>query len=180
MNGQAGNARRSSWFHDSELRTLEKAIRRVVRANDLRSRALVRRIGLTIPQAVVLKGVEALGEVTTTALSAHADLSAATVVTILDNLEERGLVERYRSRTDRRVVHARLTPRGHMLLNDTPEPFGEAFAARFAHLPSGKRRRIVESVVELADLLARESEEPADAGPRCAAGGPARRRSREA
>ncbi|WP_346432256.1 MarR family transcriptional regulator [Breoghania sp. L-A4] len=91
---------------------LFKAIRRIVRAIDLRSREVARAVGLTIPQIVVLQAARDLGKVTTKALSQHADLSAPTVVIILDKLEERGLVVRHRSPIDRRIVHTRLTPEG--------------------------------------------------------------------
>jgi len=43
------------------------------------------------------KGIVELGEITSMALSTYADISAATVVTVQDNLEERGLIVRYRS-----------------------------------------------------------------------------------
>ncbi|MEP4421915.1 MAG: helix-turn-helix domain-containing protein, partial [Nitratireductor sp.] len=91
---QTLNARRDETFPTGELRGLMKSIRRVVRATDLQSRALARASGLTTPQLVVLMGVAELGEVTTNALSHYADLSPATVVTILDNLESRAIVER--------------------------------------------------------------------------------------
>lgn len=150
------NAGGAPGFRNGELRAVEKSIRRIVRANDLQSRALVKAIGLTAPQLVILKAIAALGEVTTTVLSAHADLSSATVVTVLDNLDERGLVERYRSPSDRRIVHARLTGRGRALVARAPEPLGEDFAARYARLPEAKRRQIVEAVSALADLMARD------------------------
>ena len=66
----------------SEAAQIFKSIRRIVRAIDLRSREVARVSGLTIPQIVVLQGVNDLGEVTTKVLSDHADLSSATVVTI--------------------------------------------------------------------------------------------------
>lgn len=151
------NAEGTTRFPHSDLRRIEKAIRRIVRANDLRSRALMKTVGLTGAQLVVLKAIERLGEVTTTALSAEADLSAATVVTILDNLEERGTIERYRSSSDRRVVHARLTEKGRALLASAPEPLSDTFAGRFAALPEIRRETIIGALSELADLTAGET-----------------------
>ncbi len=132
---------------------MEKSIRRIVRAHDLQSRALSKSVGLTAAQLVLLKGIAELGEVTTTALSAHAEISAATVVTILDNLEERGLIERYRSSHDRRIVHARLTEAGSDKATCVPEPLGQAFADRLAALSSGERKLLVASFIKIADLL---------------------------
>ncbi|MEX0957000.1 MAG: MarR family transcriptional regulator [Rhizobiaceae bacterium] len=139
---------------------LEKAIRRIVRANDMQSRAMVKQCGLTSAQFVVCRGILELGEVTTTALSAYADLSAATVVTILDNLEERGIIERYRSTADRRIVHTRLTESGRAVVARAPRPMGEIALARLQSLDANTRRALVESAIEIADLVERNGVHP--------------------
>lgn len=136
---------------------LEKAIRRIVRANDVQSRAVAKQCGLTSAQLVVCRGVLELGEVTTTALSAYADISAATVVTILDNLELRGIIERYRSLADRRIVHTRLTDTGRAIVAGAPRPLGEAALTRLKALDAAARRSLVESAAHLADLLERDA-----------------------
>lgn len=147
-------------FQVTEIWAVEKAVRRIVRAHDLQSRALVKRCGLTSAQLVLMRGICELGEVTSAALSVYADISAATVVTILDNLEERGLIERYRSGSDRRIVHTRLTEAGKGLMDNAPEPMGEAFLNRFSGLSSADRRAIVETLARLAELLAATGEPP--------------------
>jgi DNA-binding MarR family transcriptional regulator len=136
---------------------LEKAIRRIVRANDIQSRAMVKLCGLTSAQMVVCRGILELGEVTTTALSAYADLSPATVVTILDNLEERGIIERYRSLADRRIVHTRLTDTGRALIANAPRPLGDVAQMRLKALDATARKALIESATELASLLERDS-----------------------
>ena len=143
-------------FPPDEMRVLAKAIRRIVRANDLQSRALARASGLTTPQLVVLTGVAELGEVTTNALSAYADLSAPTVVTVLENLEQRGIIDRYRSTEDRRVVYTRLTEKGLSMVANTPGLFGPRFAQRFLELAPEKRAGILAAVGELAGLMTGE------------------------
>jgi DNA-binding MarR family transcriptional regulator len=140
-------------FQGSHARALEKAVRRIVRAHDLQSRALAKRCGLTAAQLVVMKGVAELGEVTSAALSVHADISAATVVTILDNLEERGLIQRYRSGIDRRIVHTRLTDSGLALMEQAPEPMGELFLDRFARLAPQERQELADAVSRLGELM---------------------------
>lgn len=136
-----------------ETRGLLKSIRRIVRANDLQSRALAKSIGLTGPQLVILMAVAELGEVTTRALAEHADLSAATVVSVLDNLEQRAIVQRYRSGADRRIVFTRLTPKGQEIISHAPQVFGDAFARRLAGLSPDRRRELLSSVGKLADLM---------------------------
>ncbi len=130
-----------------------KAIRKIVRAIDLRSREVSRQTGLTIPQIVVLQGVRDLGEVTTKALSENADLSSATVVTILDKLEEKGLVERYRSVSDRRIVHARLTGRGQETAKNLPGLLHEEFEKKFADLDAGDRAQMISAIERISEMM---------------------------
>lgn len=150
------NAPARGKFRDADLKVIEKAIRRIVRAHDLQSRALVRASGVTAGQLAVMKGIAELGEVTSAALSVYADISAATIVTVLDNLEERGLIDRYRSGSDRRIVHTRLTERGQAVLCAAPSPLGELFLQRFASLNDEAQRWTVEAATALADLVSRE------------------------
>lgn len=130
-----------------------KAIRRIVRAIDLRSREVSRAVGLTIPQIVVLQAIRDLGEVTTRAISDQSDLSSATVVTILDKLEDKGLVRRYRSTSDRRVVHAGLTPTGAELVQNLPGLLHEEFEEKFAELSADDRAGLVTAIEQIAEML---------------------------
>ncbi len=132
---------------------LLKSIRRIVRANDLQSRALAKATGLTGPQLVILTGVAELGEVTTQALADYADLSSATVVMVLENLELRAIVQRYRSTSDRRIVYTRLTPKGTELVNGARGLFGAGLAQRLAILPAGKRQELIASLASIADMV---------------------------
>jgi DNA-binding MarR family transcriptional regulator len=136
-----------------QTRLLLKSIRRIVRANDLQSRALAKATGLTGPQLVILTGVAELGEVTTQALADHADLSAATVVMVLDKLEQRAIVERYRSTSDRRIVYTRLTAKGAELVNSTRGLFGAGLVQRMAALPAARRQELIENLGAIADLV---------------------------
>ncbi|MCT8973455.1 MarR family winged helix-turn-helix transcriptional regulator [Microbaculum marinisediminis] len=138
--------------HDGAAKVM-KSIRRIVRAIDMRSKRVARETGLTIPQIVILQAVRELGEVTTAALSKHADLSAATTVTILDKLESRGLVTRRRSATDRRIVHTALTDDGDRILADAPPLFSEGFSRRFAALSRADQDTVVAAFHTVADLL---------------------------
>lgn len=130
-----------------------KAIRRIVRAIDLRSREVSRKTGLTIPQIVVLQGIRDLGEVTTKALSENADLSSATVVTILDKVEEKGLIERYRSKSDRRIVHAKLTEAGVAMVSNLPGLLHEEFENKFDQCSRSEQETLLHSIEQIAEML---------------------------
>ena len=130
------------------------SMRRIAQAIDIRSREISRQTGLTIPQLLVLQAIRSLGQVTTQALSREASMSAATVVAVMDKLEARGLIERYRSATDRRVVHARLTDVGHSALAQAPGLLGQRFRNRLAALPEEDKRRLAEALRTVASLMA--------------------------
>jgi DNA-binding MarR family transcriptional regulator len=168
-NPTAGDRKRDGAQAVSGARSAERAatevvrsIRRIIRAVDIHSKRVGRSVGLTVPQIVVLGGIRDLGEVTSSTLSAHVHLSPATVTTILDNLESRGLVERVRSVVDRRVVHPRLTDSGRRVLAEAPPLLQSAFMAAFAELPEGERAHIVSAFSRVAEMM--DAPEP-DAAP---------------
>ena len=129
------------------------AIRQIIRAVDIQSKRLSRDTGLSAPQLVVLRAIEDLGEVTTRVLSRHVSLSQPTVTTILDRLEAKSLVERYRSQKDRRIVHTKLTREGKKTLRSAPPLLQEAFTDAFAAIPKKRRNDIVSAVSELAQMM---------------------------
>ena len=129
------------------------AFRQIIHATDLHSKRISRESGLTVPQIVVLKSVRDLGEVTTSAISKQVSLSQATVTLILDRLEERGLVERYRSTKDRRIVHSRLTRQGRSALRKAPGLLHERFLKKFSELSDRRQREIVKALQNVADMM---------------------------
>jgi DNA-binding MarR family transcriptional regulator len=137
---------------NAELRQLFKSMRRIARAIEIHSRRLDRELDLTLPQHVVLAAVRDLGEVTGRAISHEADVSPATVVGILDKLEAKGLIERYRSTRDRRIVHTRITAQGEQALARAPVPLGARFEGAFLALDAETRAQILASFRRIADL----------------------------
>lgn len=143
-----------------EVRRLLHQLRRLARALDVQSRRIDREMGLTLPQFLVLRLIGEMGEVTGRAISAAADLSPPTVAGVLDKLEAKGLIDRYRSARDRRIVHARLTARGEAALAAAPDPLGPALRSGFATMTVGERGAMLDSMERLG-ALAGPAEEPA-------------------
>jgi MarR family transcriptional regulator, organic hydroperoxide resistance regulator len=89
------------------------------------------RHGLTGPQLSVAKILEDIGDLSLSELSERINAQNSTVTGIVDRMEREGLVERKRSSDDRRVVHIRLTKKGHDLARSMKfEPF-EIFKMAF-------------------------------------------------
>ena len=136
-----------------QVRTVLVAIRRIMHAADLRSRRLSRETGLTAPQLAILQSVAELGEVTTGRISADASLSQATVTVVLDRLVERGLVERYRSADDRRIVHSRLTAAGQQALAAAEPAVNIRLVREFERMPSDKQAELVAALEWMVGAL---------------------------
>ncbi len=133
-----------------------RAVRRIIHALDVQSKRLTRETGLSAAQFVVLRAVRELGEVTTRSVSRHVSLTQPTVTQILDRLAARGLIERYRSAQDRRVVHTRLTEAGEATLEDAPPLLQERFVKNFDGLPTDRRRDIVAALEDVARMMGAE------------------------
>lgn len=129
------------------------ALRQIIHGTDLHSKRVAKESGLTIPQIVVLQSVRDLGEVTTRQISRRVSLSQGTVTSILDRLEERDLIERYRSKVDRRVVHTRLTKQGGAALRRAPSLFHERFLVQFEDLAEQRQHEIVSVLQDVAEMM---------------------------
>lgn len=129
-----------------------RSVRRLARALDLQSSRINRDSGLTLPQYVVLTAIAELGDGSSRAIAAAADLSPPTVVGILDKLHEKGLILRRRSEGDRRSVQSRLSPAGAEVLDAGRSPLGPEFERRFSALAPADRDRLLAALTEAAEL----------------------------
>ncbi|WP_237067052.1 MarR family winged helix-turn-helix transcriptional regulator [Microbulbifer guangxiensis] len=128
-------------------------LRRLIRATDLHSKQLVKTAGLTAPQLLLLQAIREKGQVTIGALAKEISLSQATVTTILDRLEKRGLVYRERSSEDKRKVHAYLTEKGMDFIRDAPTPLQEHFVRQFRDLRDWEQSMIISSLQRVALMM---------------------------
>ncbi len=128
-------------------------LRRLIRATDLHSKQLVKTAGLTAPQLLLLQAIREKGQVTIGALAREISLSQATVTTILDRLEKRGMVYRERSSQDKRKVHAYLTDKGMDILRDAPTPLQDHFVRQFRDLREWEQSMIISSLQRVALMM---------------------------
>ena len=129
------------------------SLRRVIRAIDLHSKQLVKTASVTGPQLRLLQMIRREGDATASELSEAMSLSQATVTSILDRLEDRGLLERIRSQTDKRKIHPRLTEAGEHLLNQAPTPLQDSFVRKFDRLQSWEQHMIISSLQRVAEMM---------------------------
>ena len=137
------------------------SLRQIIRATDLQSKRMTKVCGMTIPQIMVLRAIETLGDVTVKRVSQDVSLSQATVTTILNRLEEREFIERVRSKVDKRVVNARLTEQGREVLSTTPPLLHEKFIERFDALEDWEKTQLLSALQRIASMMDAENLEVA-------------------
>lgn len=135
-----------------ELRIL-RALRRIIHSVDLYSKELAATNKVTAPQLICLLHVVNNGPVSATAIGREVHLSPSTMVGILDRLEEKGLVERQRSREDRRIVRVTATREGVELSRKAPSPLQQTLANSLAELPELEQATIALSLERIVALM---------------------------
>ena len=133
------------------------SLRQIIRATDLHSKRMIKVCGLTIPQVMVLRAIETLGDVTVRRVAQDVSLSQATVTTILNRLEDRGVVERVRSSVDKRIVNARLTETGREILAQVPPLLHEKFINRFEALEEWEQTQLLSTLQRVATMMDAET-----------------------
>jgi DNA-binding MarR family transcriptional regulator len=133
------------------------SIRQVIRAIDLHSKRIAKDTGLTTPQLLVLKSIQAKGGIMVKDIASEINLSSATVTTILDRLEARGLVIRVRSTTDKRKVEINLSESGVEAISEAPKPLQSHFIDRFEKLEPWEQSQMVATMQRIASMMDAES-----------------------
>jgi len=129
------------------------ALRRVIRAIDLRSKQLSKDVGLTGPQLLVMINLNKQPGIMVRQIADSITLSPATITSILDRLEVKGLVNRVRSTEDKRRVEVFLTEQGQDTLADAPLPLQEHFINRFSKLKDWEQSQLVSAMQRIASMM---------------------------
>ena len=128
-------------------------LRKIIQAIDRNSKSLVRRVGLTMPQLVIMRNICGLEEVSVGVIAKTVHLSDATVTGILERLEKRGYLIRRKSNSDRRRVLVKLTDLGVDLLKKAPPLMQEGFVQAYNALPAWNQTMIYSSLQQLAGIM---------------------------
>lgn len=132
---------------------ITSAIRRIMRAVELRSRQLLDQTGVTGPQLAALQIAAQIDGASASAISQRLHLSRSTVTGVLDRLQSRGLIRRNRNDRDRRGNVIELTPRGKDLLASAPPLLQDQFRHKLAELEVWEQTSILASLQRLASMM---------------------------
>ena len=129
------------------------SLRQIIRAIDLHSKRLERESGLTGPQLLVMQLIGDSGQITASVIARNISLSQATVTSILDRLERKGLLVRERSSDDKRKVMVSLTAAGAKALKKAPALLQESFITAFNRLEDWEQALILSSLQRVANMM---------------------------
>jgi DNA-binding MarR family transcriptional regulator len=135
-------------------------IRRVFQVLAEHSQSVEHETGLTPSQFKVVKMLEDATDLKVSDLAKRMYLHPATMVGLLDRLEAKGLVQRTRSATDRRVVHICLTDGGRELLKNSPNVSQITLLKGLESLTTPQIEKISKGMEQLVKVLGAQETPP--------------------
>lgn len=135
-------------------------LRRVFQVVNEQSKRAMRETGLTGPQLWAIKVIAGHGPIRVSDLAQRLYLHNATVVGIIDRLENQGLVARTRSQEDRRVVMVDLTTHGKALVARSPEVAQGLLVAGLEKISREKLEIISEGLKLMVKILGAQNLPP--------------------
>lgn len=129
------------------------AIRQIQRKIEQSARKLAETEGLTPSQLKVLQLLTEWPEVSAGWLSEQTQLKNATITSLIDKLEGRGMVSRRKFDTDRRKVWIKIEPPGRTALEAAPDLLQAKFEERFDRMENWQQAMLVSSLELLSNLL---------------------------
>lgn len=132
------------------------ALRQILRATELNSRALANQWGVTPSQLIILQIIGSLENAVPSVIAREATLTQATVTSLIDKLERQGMVSRRKDTEDRRRVFVDLTDKGRGCLVGAPDMLQERFEARFSKLPEWEQFSLIAALERVAAMLGAE------------------------
>jgi DNA-binding MarR family transcriptional regulator len=119
----------------------------------LHSKRIERDSGLTGPQLLVMQQIAHHGKLTAGVIAREISLSQATVTSIIDRLERKGLLKRERSQHDKRKVMLSLTDEGQVAVNKAPPLMQESFIQTFNQLEDWEQTLMLSSLQRVSDMM---------------------------
>ncbi len=135
-------------------------LRRVFQVVNEQSKKAEKETGLTGPQLWAIKTIAQEAPIMVSEIARRMYLHPATVVGILNRLENQGLTMRIRSTQDRRVVRVELTGKGHALVKKAPEVAQGLLVKGLEKLGVNKLKSIARALDQLSKILGAQNFPP--------------------
>jgi DNA-binding MarR family transcriptional regulator len=133
-----------------QAQQLHQALGHLVKQYQLRDRNDICCYGISVSQCYTLETLGEHGMSTMQALAKQLHLAVSTVTRLIDNLVDKGLVERRIGTRDRRVCQVQLTPRGVELLQQIQAELIGREQAVLQRIPAASRDHVIWALEELS------------------------------
>lgn len=129
------------------------ALRRILRATELYGRRLAKEAGLSAVQLRVLQIVAEKGRATPTEVSTRMGVTQATITALINKLADKALIERQRSKRDRRQTNLVITDLGKETVENAPDPLQQSYVKQFEALEEWEQAMLVAALERVAHML---------------------------
>lgn len=131
-------------------------LRKITQAIDLHSKHLLKTVGITSPQLVILQELAQYESLSVSELSKSVSLSQGTVTEILNRLGKKDLISRRKSELDKRRSLISITEAGTQLLQNAPSPLQDDFTESFHSLRDWEQLMILSSIDRIVNMMSAE------------------------
>jgi DNA-binding MarR family transcriptional regulator len=128
-------------------------IRRLIQAKELYTKELTKKYQVSASQLNCLLALHENGPLPPSQIARHIMVKSSTVTGIIDRLEQKGLVQRTRTSSDRRVITIQLTDSGTSLAENAPPPIQQKILEGLKRLPKSEMKKIVRGLCTLTQML---------------------------
>ena len=129
------------------------SIRRLMQSGELYTKELNKKYQISAPQLNCLLTLYENGPLPPSRIANHIMVKSSTITGIVDRLQQKGLVDRFRNSPDRRVITIELTNAGKKLAENAPPPIQQKIMDGLKRLSEEEIKLIVLGLTKLTDLL---------------------------
>ncbi|MBU4413761.1 MAG: MarR family transcriptional regulator [Proteobacteria bacterium] len=129
------------------------SIRKLMQAGEFYTKELNKKYQVSAPQLNCLISLYENGPLPPSQIAKYIMVKSSTVTGIVDRLEQKGLVKRFRNSPDRRIITIELTDSGKNLAKNAPPPIQQKIIDGLKKLSKDELDQIIFSLTKLTDML---------------------------
>jgi DNA-binding MarR family transcriptional regulator len=129
------------------------SIRKLMQAGEFYTKELNKKYQVSAPQLNCLLSLYENGPLPPSQIAKHIMVKSSTVTGIVDRLEQKGLVKRFRNSPDRRIITIELTDSGKNLAKNAPPPIQQKIIDGLKKLSEDELDQIIFPLTKLTDML---------------------------
>jgi len=129
------------------------SIRKLMQAGEFYTKELNKKYQVSAPQLNCILSLYENGPLPPSQIAKHIMVKSSTVTGIVDRLEQKGLVKRFRNSPDRRIITIELTDSGKNLAKNAPPPIQQKIIDGLKKLSKDELDPIIFSLTKLTDML---------------------------